>query len=248
MHEPEAPARLKQYFPLIEVPLETCAYFPERQAGHLFYHGLRLPAHLDYGRLLEQGFRRSGPYIYRYHCPWCTACQALRLPVHEFQPKRTQKRCLKRNTAISVNIEPLAYRDEHYRLYQAYQNHRHPDGSMSRMGPQEFFDFLYHPDVNTVMIECYLDNQLIAVAMTDVCQNCISAVYTYFDPSPELQTRSLGTFCILQQIEFARQYQLQHLYLGYWIADNQKMKYKAQFQPNQILNNIQWQYTNPRSG
>ncbi|MCB1589421.1 MAG: hypothetical protein KDI56_11010, partial [Xanthomonadales bacterium] len=34
---------------------------------------------------------------------------------------------------------------------------------------------------------------------------------------------------------------LPHLYLGYWIEDHPKMRYKSRFQPLQILRDGQWQ-------
>ena len=40
-----------------------------------------------------------------------------------------------------------------------------------------------------------------------------------------------GTLAVLLQIQLAQQMGLDHLYLGYWIADCQKMSYKTKYQP-----------------
>ena len=73
------------------------------------------------------------------------------------------------------------------------------------------------------------ERQLLAVAVTDVTDLGLSAVYTFFDP--EQEKRSLGTFGILWQIEVCRALGLPYLYLGYWIRDSRKMAYKARFRP-----------------
>jgi len=54
-------------------------------------------------------------------------------------------------------------------------------------------------------------------------------VYTFFDP--QQQQRSLGHFAILKQIELAQENAVPFLYLGYWIKDCEKMRYKARYKP-----------------
>ena len=78
-----------------------------------------------------------------------------------------------------------------------------------------------------------------AVAVTDITDNGLSAVYTYYDP--DCQHRSLGTYAILQQVQWARRLQLPHLYLGYWIARHRKMDYKRHFNALEAYDGQQWQ-------
>jgi arginine-tRNA-protein transferase len=68
--------------------------------------------------------------------------------------------------------------------------------------------------------------------------NGYSAVYTYFDPAE--YRRSLGVFAILYQIEKAKQAGLNALYLGYWIKNCQKMSYKTDYRPLEILVQNRW--------
>ncbi len=85
---------------------QPCSYLQNRQSTTLFADP---QATLDsgiYGRLIEQGFRRSGEYLYRPGCPTCDACIPLRIPVTEFLPNRSQRRNWQRNRDIEVTALP----------------------------------------------------------------------------------------------------------------------------------------------
>ena len=57
----------------------------------------------------------------------------------------------------------------------------------------------------------------------------LSAVYSFFDPDED--RRSLGSYVILWIIEEAKRQDLDHVYLGYWVAGSRKMDYKIRFRP-----------------
>ena len=76
------------------------------------------------------------------------------------------------------------------------------------------------------------------MAATDPVSNGLSAVYNFFDP--EETKRSLGTYCVLQQIRQTEKSALPFLYLGYWIPRCRKMQYKSEFQPLQVLRENHW--------
>jgi arginine-tRNA-protein transferase len=63
-------------------------------------------------------------------------------------------------------------------------------------------------------------------------------VYSVFDPA--LKKRSLGKFMIMDHVKISRDYNLDYIYLGYWVDQSNKMAYKAGFQPLQYLCNGQW--------
>ena len=81
-------------------------------------------------------------------------------------------------------------------------------------------------------------SHLLAVAITDVVEGALSAVYTFFDP--DMAERSLGTLALLRQIEWARRDNRPHLYLGYWIAGHDKMDYKRRFRPLEAFDGRRW--------
>ena len=81
-----------------------------------------------------------------------------------------------------------------------------------------------------------------AVAVVDSLVDGNSAVYTFFDP--EFPGRSLGQYAILYLIEHTRSQKKQWLYLGYWIAACDKMKYKIDFQPIECFLDNSWKKFN----
>lgn len=132
--------------------------------------------------------------------------------------------------------------NETFALYQRYINSRHVGGSMENPSKEDFQKFLYNNWCDTKFLEFRLDQKLVAVAVTDIVGNGLSAVYSFFDP--EMKQRSLGTYCILQQIEYAKKLQIDFVYLGYWIENHDKMHYKKNFKPLELYLDDRWQVNN----
>jgi arginine-tRNA-protein transferase len=76
------------------------------------------------------------------------------------------------------------------------------------------------------------------VALTDILSDGLSMVYSFFEPDED--SRSLGSFMILDHIARARRMGLPYVYLGYWIEGSRKMGYKARFLPQQRLAPSGW--------
>ena len=81
-------------------------------------------------------------------------------------------------------------------------------------------------------------DELHAVCLTDVLDDGLSLVYSFFDPETTLP--SPGLHVILWHIEEARRQGLSYVYLGYWIAESPKMAYKSRFRPAQYLSAEGW--------
>jgi arginine-tRNA-protein transferase len=164
----------------------------------------------------------------------------VRIPVADFAPDRSQRRCLARNTDVDARVLPATRRDEHFALYQRYLDARHPHGGMDGHGVAEFDQFLIGEWSESRFLELRerSTHRLLAVAVTDVVEDAMSAVYTFYDPDEA--ARSLGTFAILQQIQWAIRDQRRHLYLGYWIAGHDKMDYKRRFAPLEGFDGRGW--------
>lgn len=218
----------------------VCGYFPDRIARDLVVDPRDPQLPQRYPQALAWGFRRSGDLVYRPHCRGCRACLAVRVPVAEFAPTRSQRRCVARNGDIDVRIVPAVRSDEHLALYRRYLSARHAGGGMEDHGAQEFDQFLVGSwsDGRFLELRQHGTHKLLAVAMTDLIDDALSAVYTYFDPDEA--ARSLGTLAILEQIAWARRDGRSHLYLGYWIAGHGKMDYKRRFRPLEGFDGRRW--------
>ncbi|MGB1198004.1 MAG: arginyltransferase [Thalassotalea sp.] len=218
-----------------------CNYLPDQQERLLVATDPRLQNSEQYGWLMSQGFRRSGEQIYRPYCENCQACQSLRVLVNDFTPSKSQKRVLKKNKNFTVATS-TTLSDSYYPLYEQYINQLHHDGSMFPANYQQFTSFLSSGLTQQLFIEIYADNQLVAVAVTDVLIDALSAVYTFYHP--DFKSSSLGVFSILTQIETSKNLTKQYLYLGYQIDQCKKMNYKNKYHPFQILQDNCWQTVN----
>ena len=193
-----------------------------------------------YGALVRSGFRRSGELVYRTYCEGCKSCIPIRIPVQRFSPNRSQRRAWKQNESLSVEAVPAVFNQEHYRLYLEYQTHRHPDGDMAKSSAEEFIRFLGNPRFDgTIFFEFRRAGLLVAVSVVDVLDDGFSAVYTFFEPAQ--QSRGLGVFAVLWQIEEVRRRGGRSVYLGFWIQESKKMAYKSQYRPYEVLGLDGWE-------
>ena len=227
-------ARLKFY----ATQPHPCSYLPEEQATTLFLDPSQPMDVQVYAELSEMGFRRSGEHLYRPHCQHCSACVPARIPAASFMPTRQQKRILKRNADIQVRAVRPAFSEEYYALYARYIEQRHIDGDMYPPSRDQFTTFLVRDLPFARFYEFRQAGTLLALAVTDLLPNGLSAVYTFYEPSE--QRRSLGRFAILWQIGEAARQGLKAVYLGYWIKNCRKMNYKTQYRPIELLVNQRW--------
>ena len=102
----------------------------------------------------------------------------------------------------------------------------------------QYRQFLLESGVSTNLIEFRENDILRMVSLVDMVDNGLSAVYTFYDP--DIEQASFGTYNVLWQIARCRALGLPYLYLGYWIANSQKMAYKVLFRPMEGLVDGQW--------
>jgi arginyl-tRNA--protein-N-Asp/Glu arginylyltransferase len=218
---------------------QACDYLADKQSRSIFISpDIEITPGI-YQHLIGIGFRRSGKHAYRPHCEFCRACISSRINVHHFQPSRSQKRVLIKNSDLSFKSITADFSDEHFELYSRYQSFKHPGGTMEDFNLKQYQTFLCESFGNSLVYETRLDGKLVAVSVTDVFDNSISAVYTFFDP--DLSARSLGTYSVLQQINTTKSNGRSYVYLGYYIKNSGKMSYKANFRPLELLVDGVWQ-------
>lgn len=215
-----------------------CSYIDGEQATTVFVDP---EAKIDvtlYSQLSLLGFRRSGGHLYRPQCSNCQACMSCRIPVDLFRPNRSQRRCWEKNQDIQVSTAARIDTLEHYNLYSRYIESRHQDGDMYPPSEEQYKAFLTSEWGSTRYLEFRLDGELIGVSVCDHLEDGLSAVYTFYNA--ELSERSLGKFAILAQIYRAQAMGLSYVYLGYWIKQCEKMNYKTDYRPLELLVNRRW--------
>ena len=218
-----------------------CSYLEGQEATTLFVDPETICSTEQLVKLAQSGFRRSGRYLYKPNCGACTACVSVRLPTSKFRLKKRQTRTIKRNLDIKFSTRTPILDQEHYALYERYINTRHSDGDMFPPSRSQYESFLVQNDENSFFLEARLENNLIAVTLFDeIPGDGLSAIYTFFDPNPIYDRRSLGRLMILQMIEVAQRMDLPYVYLGYWIRDSKKMAYKTEYRPIEMLINCKW--------
>ncbi len=211
-------------------PPSPCPYLPDRQARTEGFLADELDPDL-YAAFMDRGFRRSGRFFYRPRCATCTECVPLRVDVLRFKPSRSQRRIQRKNADLSVTIARPSLTGEKFNLYRRYLDQRH-DGTMGHTWA-EMATFLYESPVRTQEITYRVDGRLIGVSIVDRAPTALSTVYMYFDP--DVSARSPGTFSMLWEIEHCRRSGIPFYYLGYYVADCNKMSYKAAFRPHERL-------------
>ncbi len=190
--------------------------------------------------LSKQGFRRSQNVLYRPSCADCAACLSARISVADFKISKGQNRTLKRNETLDRRATSPWATEEQYDLFRTYLESRHATGGMADMDAFEFAAMVEETPIRTRIVE-YTDSDtgdLVAVCLTDVLDDGVSMVYSFYQPS---RTRaSLGTYIILDHINIAREAGLPHVYLGYWVPGSAKMGYKAGFSGLEVYVNGEW--------
>jgi arginine-tRNA-protein transferase len=220
-----------------------CPYLPGRHERKVFTHLVGDKAGDLNDLLTHGGFRRSQSIAYRPACDQCRACVSVRVIANEFRPSRNFRKILARNADIVGEQRSAMPTSEQYSVFRAYLDHRHRHGGMADMTVLDYAMMVEDSHVETRIIEYRkrgIDSGitgrgegLVAVALSDVLSDGLSMVYSFFEPSEE--SRSLGTFMILDHIARARRLGLPYVYLGYWIEGSKKMDYKGRFLPQQRL-------------
>ena len=228
-----------------------CPYLPDCEERKVFTHLVGADAIALHDTLTKAGFRRSQNIAYRPACETCVACVSVRVPVDKFVWTKSFRRIWRKNSDLISDMIEARATSEQYSLFSDYVADRHGDGGMADMSALDFAAMVDESTVDTRLIEYryrthdrleHKDSkgELIAVALTDILDDGLSMIYSFFDT--DQPKRSLGTFLILDHIEKARKLGLPYVYLGYWVRGSQKMDYKARFLPQERLEDNEWRF------
>ncbi|MDA3887245.1 MAG: arginyltransferase [Allgaiera sp.] len=225
---------------------QPCPYLDGRMERKLFTALQGDRAEVLNDALSKQGFRRSQNVLYRPSCAECSACLSARIRVADFEPSRSQRKALRRNSDLKRDATSPWATEDQYSLFRRYLDSRHADGGMADMDIFEFAAMIEETPVRSRVVEYTAPpaegarrRQLTAVCLTDVLDDGLSMVYSFYAPNQE--RRSLGTHVILDHVALAREAGLPYVYLGYWVPDSRKMGYKANFSALEIYKDNRWQ-------
>ncbi|TIB99513.1 hypothetical protein E3Q16_04165 [Wallemia mellicola] len=160
---------------------------------------------------------------------------------------------------LEVTIERASYTEEKYELFKKYQTTIHHETIKEQRkssfkgflidGPLKYTPISYSNGRLAHLPSHYgqyhhmyrVDGKLIAMGVIDILQGCVSSVYLMYDPA--YQALSLGKISALFEISLAAEMTKAgagkvDLYMGYYIHDCVKMKYKATYQPSYLLDAV----------
>jgi arginyl-tRNA--protein-N-Asp/Glu arginylyltransferase len=219
---------------------QPCPYLDGRMERKLFTALQGESAQALNDSLSKQGFRRSQNVLYRPSCADCAACLSARINIANFKPTKSQRRVAKRNADLTRRATSPWATEEQYQLFRTYLEQRHATGGMVDMDVFEFAAMIEETPIRSRVIE-YTDTNdgdLKAVCLTDVLDDGLSMVYSFY--TPDMPQHSLGTHIILDHIEIARAANLPYVYLGYWVPGSPKMGYKAGFSGLEVFSGGVW--------
>lgn len=226
-----------------------CPYLPGRSERKVFTALDGYEASALHDALTDYGFRRSQNIAYRPACEGCASCVPARVPVERFEFTRRWRKSLARNADLSRALRPAEATEEQFWLLRRYLQARHAGGGMAGMTMRDYASMVEETAVRTHIVEYRypskgpLRGDLAAAALVDVLGDGLSLVYSFFDP--DAPKRGLGAYTILDHIQQARAAGFAYLYLGYWIPGSDKMAYKAEFKPQELLLGGKWRPYEP---
>ncbi len=217
-------------------PPSPCGYLPV-QLWSLEYEYVSDISAEEYQTRMAAGWRHFGRMLFRPACRHCTACRSLRIPVANFRPDRSQRRCWKLNReAVRLEIgEPGVSREKLklYDRYHAFQSDQKGWPAHPAKDAESYEESFTRNPFNVLEYRYHVGTRLAGVGYVDDLPQSYSAIYFFYDP--DRRDRSLGTFNVLSLLDQAARNGKEFVYLGYYVAGCGSMEYKTRFRPNQLL-------------
>lgn len=209
-----------------------CPYVADEMSRNLFFQSTDISAS-QFEFLLERGWRHFGKLFFRPLCQTCQRCESIVVDVSGFKPSKSMKRLRSKNRDLRVDFQKATPSQEKVDLLNLFQRERTAIRKWElqeyTLGSYEFsflgdFDWCYEMTIRSP------EGELIGVSLMDITPHAQSSIYFY--SHPDWSQRSLGTWSILQEIEYARAFDRHSLYLGLWNDEALSLAYKARFSPH----------------
>jgi arginine-tRNA-protein transferase len=143
----------------------------------------------------------------------------------DFERSKSQRRVLRRNGDLCVEIRPVEITEDTERLFHDHKLR------FDHSVPTSIYEFL---SAEPATVPCparevavYDGERLVAVSYFDIGESSLSSIYAIFDPSEE--KRSLGILTMLKEIEYAHEIGCDFHYPGYAYEGESFYDYKKRF-------------------
>ncbi|MCR9119887.1 MAG: arginyltransferase, partial [bacterium] len=167
-------------------------------------------------------------------CSLARDCEAIRIRVDQFEMSRNKRRVFNRGERLIVTKVGLPEVDsDRVGLFNRHRNERGMNNDGADASLSGYRSFLVDSCCETIELSYWLDDRLAGIAICDLGDKSMSAVYSFFDP--DVGRLSLGVYSVLKQIEFCRTHNFDLLYLGFYVAGSPHMRYKAEYKPHERL-------------
>lgn len=198
-----------------------------------------LPAQMD--SLWANGWRHFGAYFFRYSTlqksDGVYHVTPLRLDLARFTLSTSQKRVLKKNQDLEVEIRPAFIDEAKEALFHRHKNR------FSENVPHSLYDFLAPEPANspceTKEVCLFREGEMIAVSFLDIGAQATSSVYSIFEPTEP--KRSLGIYLILLSIAYSLQNGKVFYYPGYAYKEPSFYDYKKKLRGLEQYDWREWQ-------
>ncbi len=213
-----------------------CGYFKDRKSLFEEYL-LEDISEVEFEDLLAHGMRHFGEYYFRPRCNHCYDCVPIRLRPDDYIMTRSQKRSIRSCSQVEIRLGRPNFSEEKFKLYLDHK--KRFQSLQDDVEDQENFRLSFYAKTPFGMeFEYFLEGKLIGVGLADVTRKTFSAIYTFY--SMKHTQLSLGTYSIVKQIQFCQSRGIPYFYMGYFIANNKSLVYKANFRPNEVYINHEW--------
>ncbi len=219
------------------IVLEEQIYVELRDTGELIEAYWEKGWHSGYGDFHRANYDHyKGRYVKSFPA---------RIKLWEFVFTKSLRRVLKKNEDLKTVIRPLRITPEKEKLYLFYNLARYKEPPRTTLAKSYEYIRWYPSDLTELCV--FKDDKLIACSIFEVGNFAMVTNTCFWDINEA--SRSLGTYTILREIQYALGKNMHYYYLGSYYKQNPNYRYKTRFRGLELFD-WDWQgwidFRNPR--
>lgn len=185
------------------------------------------PLGLD--KLFAEGYRLLGRafvrHNYSFHLTKLCKTLPLRIDLEKFQVSKSMRKLLRQNADLIATIQPIQLNSRTDELFELHKNR------FEGIKPKSIASFLAEDaaqiPVTGKQINVFFEKINIAQSFIHLGEQSVSATYCIFDT--QFLKRSLGTYTMLLELEYAQKKGFRYYYHGYVYDIPSQFDYKLNF-------------------